>query len=131
LIYLDSSAIIKLILEEAETAALKEWLAARPMEAMISSTLFEVEVPRALHRLPNFHRGRALSVMTRISRREMSGLVRSRAASLPDPNLRSQDAIHLATALDLSAELSAFVGYDKRLLAAAGSAELPVASPGA
>jgi predicted nucleic acid-binding protein len=131
LIYLDSSAIVKLILEEAETAALKEWLGARPQEIMISSTLFEVEVPRALHRVPNFQRGRALGVMTRISRREMSGVIRSRAATIPDPGLRSLDAIHLATALELSPELSAFVAYDKRLLTAAEGVELPVASPGA
>lgn len=45
--------------------------------------------------------------------------------------LKSLDAIHLTSALRLRRELVAFVAYDKRLLAAAEQAGLPVAAPGA
>jgi predicted nucleic acid-binding protein len=129
-IYLDSSAIVKLILEEAESADLRKWLSGRPTEILLSSTLFEVEVPRALRRASGAPRGRTLAVMTRISRREMTGLIRNRAATLPDPAIRSLDAIHLSTALELGGTLTAFVAYDRRLVDAALRAGLPVASPG-
>jgi predicted nucleic acid-binding protein len=51
------------------------------------------------------------------------------AGTLSPPGLRSIDAIHLASALVLRRHLAAFVAYDKRLLAAAGEAGLPTASP--
>jgi predicted nucleic acid-binding protein len=52
-----------------------------------------------------------------------------RAALLGPPLLRSLDAIHLASALTLGAELTAFVAYDRRLQAAALEERVPVAAP--
>jgi uncharacterized protein len=51
------------------------------------------------------------------------------ASRLPDPSLPSLDAVHLATALQLSGELEALVTYDRRLAAAAGRQRLPVVTP--
>jgi predicted nucleic acid-binding protein len=58
--------------------------------------------------------------------------VRATAAAYDDPGIRSLDAIHLATAdAVLADDLTAFVTYDRRLLAAAEALSLPTASPGA
>jgi predicted nucleic acid-binding protein len=67
--------------------------------------------------------------MARVYRLEIDDTVRATAAALADPQLRSLDAIHLATALLARSELEAFVTYDQRLLAAAGQLGLPTASP--
>jgi hypothetical protein len=48
---------------------------------------------------------------------------------LPPRRLGTADAIHLASALAIRRDLSAFVAYDKRLLDAAAEAGLPTASP--
>jgi predicted nucleic acid-binding protein len=52
-----------------------------------------------------------------------------RAALIGSPLLRSLDAIHLASALSLRVELSAFITYDQRLRAAAIIEDLPVVTP--
>jgi uncharacterized protein len=134
-IYLDSAALVKLTRVENETAALVRWLTEHPTAPLVSSTLIEVEVPRALRR----HAPAALTVMpailSRVVRVDMEGLVRATAAAFQDIYLRSLDSIHLATALLLNSDgvrrIDAFVTYDKRLLAAAGENGLPVAAPGA
>jgi uncharacterized protein len=62
---------------------------------------------------------------------EIDAAIRADAVSLADPDLRSLDAIHLATARAMGAELVAFVSYDRRLLRAGEALGLPTASPGA
>ena len=54
-----------------------------------------------------------------------------RAAQLPEPTLRSLDAIHLATALDLGSSVDILLTYDRVLIEAARAASLTTASPGA
>jgi uncharacterized protein len=133
-IYLDSCSIVKLVVREEETEALLAWLQARSGEQLVTSTLAEVEVPRALRRAAPRFLGAVPSVLIKISRFEMDPPVRATAAAYNQPNLRSLDAIHLATADNLIAsdkEVSAFVTYDKRLASAAQEAGLPVVSPGA
>jgi predicted nucleic acid-binding protein len=71
------------------------------------------------------------AVVSRLYRYDIDAGIRAAAAAFPDPTLRSLDAIHLATAQRLGADLQAFVTYDKRLLTAAEAYGLPVASPGA
>ena len=133
MIYLDSSAIVKLVHREAGSAPLVEWLGRRPDAPLVSSTLAAVEVPRAVRR----HAPQALpgvpAVMARLYLLEMDAVVRETAAALPDPALRCLDAIHVASALLLAAEgpaLEAVVAYDERLLRSAAQAGLPVVSPG-
>jgi uncharacterized protein len=128
-IYLDTSALLKLVITEPESAALSRWLADQPNLVHVSSALIRVEVPRAAWRadpaaLPDSYR-----LIRRIVEVELSDEVLGRAAGVRPPVLRAIDAIHLASALTLRRELTAFVAYDKRLLAAAREAGLPTASP--
>ena len=135
MIYLDSAAIVKLAHPEAESANLQIWLSERAALTRVTSALADVEVPRAILRhapdsLPNVP-----VVLSTIARFEIDLAVRALAASYTNPLLRSLDAIHLATAQVIAAELgeplAAFVSYDTRLLAVAKSAGLATASPGA
>ncbi len=128
MLYLDSSAIVKLVLPEPESLALRDFLASN--EDHISSSLARVEVLRTVRRLDGTEdRLRdAERVLARVSRVSMSGPLLASAAVLGPPNLRSLDAIHLATALSLDG-LDAVVTYDRRLADAAADAGLTVASP--
>jgi uncharacterized protein len=130
-IYLDTSAIVKLVRPEDESEQLDMWLAQRADLPYVASALIEVEVPRSLARLPAYDEARLGQIMSGISRVAFDAPVRLSAAQLEPPSLRTLDAIHLASALRFADELHALVTYDKRLLDAAASAGLPVASPGA
>jgi uncharacterized protein len=128
-IYLDSSAIVKLARQEAETDALRAWLADNP-QPLVTSALARPETARALARgapdaLPVLR-----SVLALLHQRPIADAILDVAAALPGPTLRSLDAIHLATAEDLRAVLTWFVAYDKRLAEAARERGLPVISPG-
>jgi uncharacterized protein len=134
-IYLDASAVVKLVHAEPCTPELVDWLGDRPDTALVSSALVEVEVPRALQRhVPGALVG-VPAVLARLHRIEIDATVRATAAAYADPSLRTLDAIHLATAhLVLTGSpkvLGAFVVYDRRLAEAARAAGLPVAAPGA
>lgn len=134
MIYLDSAAIVKLIRQEPESESLGAWLAERLQMSRVSSVLAEVEVERAIARHSPASRSYIAPIMDTIARFDIDHPVRSMAVAIVDPLLRSLDAIHLASAQILRAEFREtpiFVTYDKRLLAAAGAAGLPVASPGA
>jgi predicted nucleic acid-binding protein len=128
-IYLDSAAVVKLVRIEPERDALLQWLEKRREIPLFSSALVEVEVPRALRRTDPAALPAVPATMARVYRLEIDDTVRATAAALADPQLRSLDAIHLATALLARSELEAFVTYDQRLLAAAGQLGLPTASP--
>ncbi|ASU77913.1 PIN domain-containing protein [Actinopolyspora erythraea] len=131
MLYVDTSAVLKLVRRERETDELLSWLDARHGLPIVSSVLLEVEVSRALHRNAPESLDSVPAVLGRIATYEIDDLVRATAASYQDPNLRSLDAIHLATAAAIfQGRLSAFVAYDKRLLAAADALELPTACPG-
>lgn len=129
MIYLDSSAIVKLILEQAESSALTGYLAvAAP--PLISSELARVEVHRTLLREgePAATHTRAVKLLAPIARLPLASVI-DNAAQLPGPTLRSLDALHLATAQHLGRALTALVTYDHRLKDAADQAGLPTASP--
>lgn len=129
MIYLDSSALVKLVLAERETPALARWLARRPDLPLISSVVHRSEVPRALWRADPGALPRGYRQLRRIDQVALSAEVLDMAGTLPPENLRSLDAIHLASALRVRRDLAAFVSYDKRLLDAAKDAGLPTASP--
>jgi predicted nucleic acid-binding protein len=133
-VYLDSSAIVKLIRQESETEALKGWLVAadqgNPM-ALASSALASVEVNRAIRRADPAAASKASEVLAHLRFIDVSASVLSLASTLVPASLRSLDAVHLATALTESRGLSAFVTYDSRLATAAAVAGLPAVSPGA
>jgi uncharacterized protein len=129
-IYLDSSALVKLALTEPESAALAGWLAERADQPVVSSALHRAEVPRAVWLAEPGALPRSYRVIRRIARVTLSPDVLDNSATLPPQALTPAQAIHLASALALKRDLSAFVAYDERLLAAAADAGLPTASPG-
>jgi uncharacterized protein len=129
LIYLDSSALVKLAVTEVESAALTEWLGESPNLVRVSSPIVRVEVPRAVWRTDPGSLPQAYTAVRRIRDVRMTADIINRAAGVRPNTLRSLDALHLASALAVKQDLTAFVAYDKRLLAAAREAGLPTASP--
>ena len=129
LLYLDSSALVKLIAPEAESAALIAFAGAWPER--VSSQLARVEVLRAMRRAAASAaaRRRAEDVLARIALIRIDDAVIAAASDLGPADLRSLDAIHLATALSLGAELGVFVSYDGRLLEAAKKAGISAVAP--
>jgi predicted nucleic acid-binding protein len=126
-VYLDASAIVKLVAPEAERPALREFLLDKPRR--ITSLLAAVEVPRAVARRAGHLPERLASVFTGLILIELSRSVATRAAALQPAALRSLDAIHLASALEFGEDLEVFITYDERLAAAARGLGMPVASP--
>ncbi len=126
--YLDTSAVVKLLVREAETAPLRRWLRTRPRR--VASALLGVELLRAARRaeIPRLlvEARRLLGGITLVG---IHAGVLDLAAELEPGHLRTLDAIHLATALSLGVELSAVVTYDRRMADAAAALGLPVAAP--
>jgi uncharacterized protein len=132
-IYLDTSAIVKLIRPELESDELAQWLNARHTEHVVTSKLAEVEVRRALWRDEPMRLAAAPSVLAHLDRLDIDDAVLATAGAYPFPHLRSLDAIHLATADQLVASgktISAFVTYDRRLAITAAELGLVAAAPG-
>lgn len=129
MIYLDSSALLKLVRREDETEALRGWLRGRPEELAVTSELGRVEVLRAARRLGAQVMLEARAVVGDLDLVPLDRAVQDVACELGDPLLRTLDALHLASALLLGDELTAFVAYDQRLVEAAKAAGLPVSVP--
>ena len=128
-VYLDSSALVKLVVLEPESAALRAFL--RGHSARLSSGLAEVEVPRALRQAGYGapEQRRAVELLARVALVDVDRAIRRAAAAIAPANLRSLDAIHLATALSLGQDLTGIITYDQRLSEAAISADLEVWAP--
>ena len=129
MIYLDSSALVKLVLSEPESAALAGWLAERADIPLASSIVHRTEVSRAVWRANPSQLPRSYRQMRGVEIIALSRVIAESAGTVTPHGLRSMDAIHLASALAIRNDLDAFVAYDKRLLAAAQDAGLPTASP--
>jgi uncharacterized protein len=129
-IYLDSSALVKLALTEPESASLADWLGERADQPLVSSALHRAEVPRAIWRAEPGALPRAYRLIRRVARVALTADVLDNSATLPPQALSPAQAIHLASALAMGGGITAFVAYDEDLLAAAADAGLPVASPG-
>jgi predicted nucleic acid-binding protein len=124
--YLDSSAIVKLAVAEPESSALRRHLRRR---SLISSALARTEVLRAL--LPSGADAVAAGreVLRRVDLVRVSDRILDAAGTLPPAELRSLDAIHLATATQLGTDLSQLVAYDDRMIRAAQQLRIKTASP--
>ena len=128
-LYLDSSALVKLVLPEQETAALLERLAAWPIR--VSSDLARVEVLRAARRAawdPAVEQ-RAVAVMAALHLIKVDDEILSQAARLEPRTLRSLDALHLASALTLGEDLGAMASYDLAMAKAAAALGVTVIAP--
>jgi uncharacterized protein len=127
-IYLDASAIVKLVVEEAETEALRTWLGRR-RSPRVTSDITRVELARACMRAEPAALLEAQRTVARLNTMPVSKKVLVRAAAFQPAELRSLDAIHLASALELRPHLRALVAYDARLVEAARAARLPIECP--
>lgn len=129
MIYLDSSALLKLLFQEPESDALEQWLSSRAASSVVSSEIARIEVIRATRRIAADVLPAARSLVGQLDLIPLTGALIGDAADAGLPLLRSLDAIHLASALSVRADLSAFVGYDHRLNEAAEAAGLQPTMP--
>lgn len=129
MIYLDSSALLKLLFEESESAGLAQWISERARTPRVSSELAKVEVVRATRRLDAKVVPTARALLSQLDLIPLSGAMIDDAADAGEPLLRTLDAIHLASALSIRADLTAFVAYDTRLVAAAEAAGIEPVGP--
>jgi predicted nucleic acid-binding protein len=126
--YVDSSALVKLAVREPESAALRRYVARR--RPLVSSALARTEVVRALLPLGPDAVRRGTEVLARMDLLRVNDRVLDAAGLLGPADLRSLDAIHLASAEQLGSDLRAFVTYDERLATAAAGRGLRVIQPG-
>lgn len=127
--YLDSSALVKLIVAEPESAALQVALSRWPQRA--SAALVRTEVVRALYRSGNHARvPEARRLFGTLSLVRVDETLLDRAGDLAPADLRSLDAIHLAAALELGDDLGVLLAYDARLREAAQAFGLRAEAPG-
>lgn len=133
-IYVDSSALVKLILKEPGSDSLRTYLADA---GLVSSELILTEIPRAIRRAADLNPSInaesllacAAEVIASIALRPLTRNLLAGAGALSGPSLRTLDAIHVASAVGL-APVEAFVSYDDRQSAAARLAGLRTVSPG-
>ncbi len=126
-LYVDSSAIVKLAVAEKESPALRLYLGRRA--PLVVSALARTEVVRALLPLGPAAVQRGQDVLSRFELIRISDRILVDAGSLLPPDLRSLDAIHLATMRRLGSSLGRLVTYDSRLAAAASLLGIPTAAP--
>lgn len=127
MVYLDSSALVKLVVSEPESTALRRYLRGHPER--VSSALAKVEVIRAVRPHGASAVTRARQVLRRVNILHLDDELLEDAATLDIGVLRSLDAIHLAAARTLGDELQAVVTYDDRMARAAERLGLLVAAP--
>ena len=133
-VYIDTSALVKLVVREAESDALEQTLA--ELGELATSAITSIELARAVARA----RADAtavvaddytiLALLAALAEIPLDVEVRSAAASLTPIELRTLDAIHLASALTLGDDLAAVIAYDKRMQDAARSRTISVLAPG-
>jgi predicted nucleic acid-binding protein len=127
LTYLDSSAIVKLAILEPESMALRRYLARR--QPLVSSTLARTEVARALMPSGPAAVARGEEVLRRVQLLRINDRVLAEAGRLEPPELRSLDAIHLASARELGKSIRQIVTYDDRMGEAARTLGWTVVAP--
>lgn len=126
--YIDTSAFLKLVLDESSSAAFRAWSQDREGR-LLGSDLVRVEGLRAARRHSSVVLAEVRERLGALALMRLTPGVCAVASELEPGILRSLDALHLATALTLGDSLEAVVTYDDRLTAAAGLLGLPVAAP--
>ena len=127
MVYLDSSALVKLVIAEPESAALRRALRVEPERT--SCVLARVEVVRAVRAHGPAAVARARRVLRTLDLVQLDDDLLDLAAMLGDGGLRSLDAIHLAAAQAWGDDLTAVITYDLRMAAAAEGIGLTVRMP--
>ncbi|MDH2904385.1 MAG: type II toxin-antitoxin system VapC family toxin [Actinomycetota bacterium] len=124
--YLDTSAFLKLLAEENDSAAMREWAVLH--DSLWSSQLLRTEAVRAASRL-GISDDDVETALESVSLILPSVATFYTAGHLAPHSLRSLDALHLATALEMGDDLEGIVAYDERLITASRDASLVVVSP--
>ena len=130
MIYLDSSALVKMVFEEHESVDLEHWLLLNN-EPLVTSIIGRVELMRVCRRLNLDSVAAGRQLLADLTMMPVTDSVAELAEDVSPPGLRSLDAVHLASAIELGDDLTGFLVYDKRLRDAAVVAGLPVQTPGA
>lgn len=125
--YLDSSAIVKLAVREPESGALRRYL--RRRQPLVSSALARTEVLRALLPVGEEAVARGRNVLGLLDLVRLSDRILTAAGTVLPMELRSLDAIHLASAGELGRDLRVLITYDERMAAAAKTLGLRIAQP--
>lgn len=125
--YLDSSAIVKLAIDEPQSTALRSHL--RRRGPLVSSALARTEVLRALLEEGDAGLARGRDVLSRLDLIRVNDRVLNAAGTLLPEDVRSLAAIHLATALQLGGDVRQMVTYDDRMTDAAAALGLRTAAP--
>lgn len=129
-LYLDSSALVKLVQREAESPALRRFLRRHGDDGRVTSTLARVEVVRAVAAAGPRAVSHARRQLARVDQINLDhDLLDAAAVLAPGPPLRSLDAIHLASVRALGSELRSVVTYDRRMQEAAKALGIPVDAP--
>jgi predicted nucleic acid-binding protein len=133
MIYMDTSALTKLLIAEPETPELRNWLTSQidQGDSAATSALGRVELMRTVARYGDISQAdRARYLLDGLDILPLTEPMMSLAESIGPATLRSLDAIHLAAAAYFDQELTAFVTYDHRLLNGCRDIGLTTASPG-
>ena len=127
MIYADTSALAKLLIPETETAALRSWIS-RQDARLVTNSVGVVELRRLAARVSQQALGAATVLLGRIDRLALTPAALALAGELPPPEVRTLDALHIASAAELL-ELQVLLTYDRRMAEAATHFGLPVESP--
>ncbi|MXY77172.1 MAG: type II toxin-antitoxin system VapC family toxin [Acidimicrobiia bacterium] len=126
--YLDTSAAVKLVFAEPESAAMRRWSVGAG-DRVLSSDLLRTELLRVTRRVDPEHLGQARALLDSLVLLSLSASVCERAAVLEPVMLRSLDALHMAAALELGDDLEGVVTYDRRLGEGARAVGVRVVAP--
>jgi predicted nucleic acid-binding protein len=129
LYYADTSAVIKLLVEEPHSKAFAAFYDAHADAEWVSSTVMRIELVRAVARAGPVLLPDARDLLLAFSYIAIDDEIVEAAMNEPDRSLRSLDVIHLATARLLGPDLDAVLTYDDRLATAAGDAGFAVSTP--
>lgn len=128
-IYLDTSALVKLVVAENESESLKSFLSARGEDTLFSAALARTELIRAV--APNGAQAvaDARDLLNSVDTVALTRQLLDDAGTLLPLRLRSLDAIHLVAAQRASDTLRAVITYDARMIAAAADLGIPTTTP--
>ncbi|MCW2653879.1 MAG: hypothetical protein JWR32_4855 [Mycobacterium sp.] len=130
MIYLDTSALVKFVANEPESAALRTYLGLRTEHNWFTAALTRTELIRAASRTANHSAvEHARTLLASLDIVALTDRLLDTAAALAPASLRTLDAIHLAAAVTAGPQLDAIVTYDDRMSSAASDAGLTVAQP--
>lgn len=130
ILYCDSSALVKLVINEPESEQLEAWLGSQPELVLVSSVLARTEVVRTVARTDPDAVHLAIELLAAVSVVELDTSLADEAAGLDPAQLRSLDALHMAAVLRLGPALGCLISYDERMLDAASRRGIAVAHPG-